>query len=560
MKAGALYQYRLDGGDLLVADLASRFQPRGPHGPSEVIDPSRFEWTDGDWKGVPQAGQVFYELHIGTFTPAGTFAGAIQKLPQLVDIGVTAIEVMPVAEFPGEFGWGYDGTHLFAPTRLYGRPDDFRRLVNAAHKLGLGVILDVVYNHFGPDGNYVREFAPQFQSKIHKTEWGEPFNFDGEECGPVREFFVENAGYWVDEFHVDGLRIDATQAMTDDSETHVLGEINHAVREAGKGRSTFVMGENEPQEVKLLRTPEEGGDGLDALWNDDLHHALRVALTGKNEGYFIDYRGTPRELVAAAKWGFLYQGQQYIWHGHRRGTPTLGIDRHRFISFLENHDQIANSGRGRRVHQLTGPAKYRAATAYLLLIPATPMLFQGQEWGSSKPFVYFADHSPELSQAVRQGRREALARFRSQAGDEGQSLVGDPASPAAFAGCKLDWAERAARPESVAMHRDLIALRKGDPTLARGTIDGATLTDSAFLIRFFGEGGDDRLLVVNLGRDESYEPCPEPLLAPPAGASSWEVLWSSESVAYGGQGTPPLDTDKGWYFPGESAVLLTPKR
>jgi len=556
---GARYQFRLDGGEQFP-DLASRSQPDGPHGASQVVDPTAFRWTDQNWKGVPETGQVLYELHVGTFTPAGTWAAAADQLPALVDVGVTAVEVMPVAEFPGRFGWGYDGVQLFAPTHLYGTPDDMRAFVDRAHALGLGVILDVVYNHFGPDGNYVDAFAPQFHSKKHKTDWGEPFDFDGPGSGPVREFFVANAGYWVDEFHLDGLRLDAIQAIFDDSAEHVVAAITRKVREAAKGRATYVMGENEPQDANLVRPPDAGGCGLNALWNDDLHHAARVALTGKNEGYFTDYLGSPQEFVSAAKWGFLYQGQQYRWHQRRRGSPALDVPKHRFVTFIENHDQIANSGRGSRVHQVSSPAKYRAMTAYLLLGPGTPMLFQGQEYASTKPFLYFADHNPELAELIHEGRKKELQRFRSQSAPDVLALVADPADPATFAACKLDPAERAARGPWLALHRDLLALRKADPAFRPGTaLDGAVLGAAAFVLRYFVPGGGDRLLVVNLGRDVTLEPAPEPLLAPPGGGGAgWGVLWSSENPKYGGNGTAPLDTDQRWEIPGEAAVLLGP--
>lgn len=553
---GARYRLRLDGGSSLFPDPASRFQPSGPHGPSQVVDPARFEWTDANWAGVSDEGQVLYELHIGTFTPEGTFAAAAARLPQLAELGVTAVEVMPVADFPGHFGWGYDGTCLFAPTRLYGTPDDFRKLVDAAHALGLGVILDVVYNHFGPDGNYIREFAPQFLSTVHKTEWGEPFNFDGPDSGPVREFFVANAGYWIDEYHIDGLRLDATQAIFDDSPSHILTEVACRAREAAGRRAIYIMGENEPQDANLVRSREKGGCGLDAIWNDDLHHAARVALSGKNEGYFMDYRGTPQEFVSAAKWGFLYQGQQYRWHNRRRGRPAFDIPRHRFVAFLENHDQVANSGRGYRVNQMTSPSRFRALTAYLLLIPATPMLFQGQEYASTKPFLYFADHHPELSAMVFSGRKEAMRRFRSQAGPEGMSLVPDPADPKTFERSKLDPAERDARPEWLALHHDLLKLRKSDPAFRSAIVDGAVLGPAAFVLRFFVPNDADRLLVVNLGRDLHLDPAPEPLLAPPDANAHWHPVWSSEDPKYGGHGTAPLDTDDNWWVPGEAAVVL----
>lgn len=557
---GARYRFRLDGGPGLFADPASRFQPEGPHGPSQVVDPHRFEWTDAKWRGVPQRGQVLYEMHIGTYTPEGTWAAAAARLPELAELGITAVEVMPVADFPGRFGWGYDGTCLYAPTRLYGGPDDFRRFVDAAHATGLGVILDVVYNHFGPDGNYIREFAPQFLSTIHTTEWGEPFNFDGPDSGPVREFFVANAGYWIDEYHIDGLRLDATQAIYDDSKDHVLSAIGREVRKAGRGRATFVMAENEPQDANIVRHPDAGGYGLDAVWNDDLHHAARVALTGKNEGYYTDYLGAAQEFVSAAKWGFLYQGQRYRWRNERRGRPALDIPRHQFVTFLENHDQVANSGRGLRVNQMTSPSRFRAATAYLLLIPATPMLFQGQEYASTRPFLYFADHAPELSALVHQGRREVMSKFRSQSGPEGVALVPDPSDVATFERCKLDHGERDARPEWLALHADLLKLRRTDPAFGTSRLDGAVLNQVAFVLRFFGDvPGDDRLLVVNLGRDLHLDPAPEPLLAPPHAGTHWQVVWSSEDPRYGGQGTAALDTDDNWQVPGEAAVVLAPR-
>jgi maltooligosyltrehalose trehalohydrolase len=553
---GARYRFKLDGGPALFPDPASRFQPDGPHGPSQVIDPHSFVWNDRDWRGVPAEGQVLYELHVGTFTPEGTWAAAGARLPELASLGVTAVEVMPVADFPGRFGWGYDGTCLFAPTRLYGTPDDFRRFVDAAHAAGLGVILDVVYNHFGPDGNYIREFAPQFLSTRHTTEWGEPFNFDGPDSGPVREFFLANAAYWIDEFHIDGFRLDATHTIVDDSPQHILAAIACAARDAARGRSVYLTGENEPQDTNLVRAHEAGGCGLDAIWNDDLHHAARVALTGKSEGYFTDYRGSPQEFVSAAKWRLLYQGQQYRWHKRRRGRPAFDIPRHRFVAFLENHDQVANSGRGLRLHQMTGPGRLRALTAYLLLIPSTPMLFQGQEYASTRPFLYFADHHPDLAALVFHGRRESMRRFRSQATAEGLRLVPDPADPHTFERCKLDPAERSLRGEWVALHKDLLALRKSDPAFRGATLDGAVLGQAAFVLRFFVPGGGDRLLVVNLGRDLHFDPAPEPLLTPPEIGTHWHPIWSSEDPKYGGHGTAPLDTEDNWQIPGEAAVVL----
>ncbi len=381
-------------------------------------------------------------MHIGTFTPEGTYAAAAERLPLLADVGVTVIELMPVADFAGRFGWGYDGVDLWAPTHLYGRPDDLRRFVDRAHALGIGVILDVVYNHFGPDGNYLTQFSNTYFSDKYENEWGEPINFDGPGSAGVRELCVENAGYWVQEFHFDGLRLDATQQIFDASPDHLVAAIARRVRAAAGGRGCLLVAENEPQETRMVRAPEAGGYGLDALWNDDFHHAARVALTGHNEAYYSDYRGTPQEILSAVKWGYLYQGQRYAWQNERRGTPALDLPANAFVTFLENHDQVANSVRGERLTTLTSPGMLRAMTAVVLLGPATPMLFQGQEWGSTRPFVYFADHKPELAKAVDEGRRKFLSQFPSCATEAAQAQVLTPHHEATFAACKLDWAER----------------------------------------------------------------------------------------------------------------------
>ena len=341
---GTLYRFRLDEGTALYPDPATRFQPQGPHGPSQVIDPAAFSWTDQAWRGCGLEGQIIYEMHIGTFTLEGNLQAATERLPALAEIGVTVLEVMPLADFPGRFGWGYDGVDLYAPTRLYGTPDDLRRFVDRAHALGIGVILDVVYNHLGPDGCYHKQFAPAYFTDRYKNEWGEPLNFDGDDSGPVREYFIANAGYWIDEFHLDGLRLDATQQIFDSSPENILTAIGRRVREAAAGRATLLVAENEPQNVKLVRPVDQGGNGLDMLWNDDYHHSAMTVLSGHNEAYFTDYLGAPQEFVSAAKWGSLYQGQRYKWQKNRRGAPTTGLNPAAFVNFLQNHDQVANSG------------------------------------------------------------------------------------------------------------------------------------------------------------------------------------------------------------------------
>jgi maltooligosyltrehalose trehalohydrolase len=558
--SGTLYRYQLDDRDTLYPDPASRFQPNGPHGPSQVIDPGTFPWTDEAWPGVRLEGQVIYEMHLGTFTQEGTWEAACHELTELAQAGITLIEVMPVAEFAGRFGWGYDGVDLFAPSHLYGPPDDCRRFVDRAHAVGLGVILDVVYNHVGPDGNYLERFAAEYFTDRYGTEWGKAINFDGQSAGPVREFFLANTAYWVDEFHFDGLRLDATQNIYDRSPEHILSAIGRRVREAAPGRSTLIVAENEPQQTKLVRPSSQDGYGLDALWNDDFHHSAMVALTGHNEAYYTDYRGTPQEFISALKWGYLYQGQWYKWQKQRRGTPTFGLKPATFVTFIQNHDQVANSSSGRRCHQLTSPGRYRAMTAMMLLGPGTPMLFQGQEFGASSPFYFFADHHQELASQVRRGRVEFLRQFPSIARPEVQSRLPDPGDPRTFERSKLDLSERQRHTATYALHKDLLKLRRQDAVLRAqrpGGVDGAVLGAQAFVLRFFAEDGHDRLLLVNLGRDLHFDPAPEPLLAPPENMG-WQTLWSSEDPCYGGGGTPPLETEDNWHIPGEAAVVLFP--
>ncbi len=559
-RAGSRYKYRLDSEEL-CPDPASRFQPEGPHGSSEIVDPRAFAWTDRKWGGVSLPHQVIYEMHIGTFTQQGTWSSAEAELPQLAETGVTVLEVMPVAEFPGRFGWGYDGVQWFAPAHIYGCPDDFRRFVDRAHALRLGVILDVVYNHLGPDGNYLEKFAPQYFCE-KTTDWGKAINFDGDDSGPVREFVIANARYWTDEFHLDGLRLDATQDIHDCSEDHILRAMAREVRERCAPRDVIFIAENEPQEVKLVKAPEERGYGLDALWNDDFHHAAMVALSGHNEAYYTDYLGTPQEFISSVKYGYLYQGQPYKWQRKRRGTPGLDIHPAAFITFIQNHDQIANSAYGKRCHALSSPGKLRAITALLLLAPGTPMLFQGQEFAASSPFLFFADHGSKLAEEIRVGRAEFLAQFPSLATPEMQDRFADPGDPATFERCKLDHSERDTHRAIYDLHCDLLKLRRTEPVFRaqkRHGVDGAVLSPEAFLLRFFGQHGDDRLLLVNLGVDLHLDPAPEPLLAAPDD-SEWMTQWSSEDPKYGGIGTPPLDSEENWRIPGHAAVLLKPNR
>jgi maltooligosyltrehalose trehalohydrolase len=553
--AGTRYRYRLDGDTF--ADPASRFQPEGVFGPSEVVDATRFRWHDAAWRGVSLPGQVVYEMHVGTFTREGTWQAAIERLPLLAETGISLIELMPLAEFPGQFGWGYDGVFPYAPTHLYGTPDDFRAFVDRAHALRIGVILDVVYNHLGPEGSVFRAYAPQYFSTRYQGEWGDPLNFDDADSGPVREFFGRNGSYWIETFHLDGLRLDATQGVHDASAENILAVIGRDARAAAAGRSIVLIAENEPQQTRLVRPISQGGYGLDALWNDDFHHSAFVAATGRREAYYSDQCGSAQELVSAAKRGFLFQGQRYAWQKGPRGSSSRGLPPSAFVTYLENHDQLANSGDGSRLRHNTAPGTYRALSALFLLMPGTPMLFQGQEFGASTPFLYFADLSPELAQAVQRGRAEFVSQFASLAAPEMQARLAPPHDPDTFARCKLDWEGR--DPQVAQLYRDLIALRRRDAAFrlqAEGALDGAVLGQQLFMLRFFTPNPvDERLLLVNLGADHVVTSIPDPLAAPPDGLV-WRTEWSSESPAYGGLGTPTVVHDEGWYITGHAAIVL----
>ena len=496
-KSGDRYGFGLGRQTRLLPDPASRFQPDGPEGLSELVDQQTYAWRDEAWPGVKLPGQVIYELHVGTFTSEGTWDAAARGLDELADLGITLLEVMPVNEFVGSFGWSYDGVNLFAPTRLYGRPDDFRRFVDKAHAVGVGVLLDVVYNHFGNCGNCFQQFTKRYFTDRYKNEWGEAINFDGPGSRGVREFFLTNVRYWIDEFHVDGFRIDATQQFFDESETHILTELTQAARAAAK-KPILLIAENEPQNVRMVRPAERGGHGMDAVWNDDFHHSAMVRLTGSTDGYYHDYRGHASEFVAMAKRGYLYQGQRYPWQNKRRGTPTTGLSAPTFVNYLQNHDQIANSARGERAHRLTGPARYRAMTGLFLLMPQTPLIFQGQEFCASTPFLYFNDSSGEIGQSVIAGRKKFLRQFKSLATPEIQAQLIDPTERETFERCKLIPSKRQAHQQWRLLHKDLLRLRREDPVFRcqdAKQLDGSAITGDALLLRYFDEAGEDRLVI-----------------------------------------------------------------
>ena len=560
---GTRYRFRVNADQNCYPDPASRFQPDGPHGSSCIIDPTKFPWSDAQWPGLKMKGQIIYEMHVGTFTKEGVWRDAAEQLSELARIGITVIEMMPIADFPGRFGWGYDGVDLFAPSHLYGTPDDLRAFVDRAHSLGVGVILDVVYNHFGPDGNYLGIFSDDYLVRGKEHEWGDVINFDGQNSGPVREFFITNARYWIEEFHFDGFRFDATHAIHDQSKEYIIGTVGHAAREAAGARSIILIAENDLQESKMTLPRNAGGDDLDGMWNDDFHHSAIVALTGTNVGYYSDYSGTPQEFISAAKYGFLYQGQALSWRKVLRGTPAFGVTAEAFVCFLENHDQIANTGLGRRPRFQTLPGPYRAMTALLLLGPWTPLLFQGQEFGASSPFLYLADvGDASVRDATRKGRAQLLAPFLSLSEARTLRSLPPPDDPKAFSRCKLDLSERQKNRELYELHIDLLKLRSEDSRFRQqcsDEIDGAVLGTSSFVLRYFSEAEDDRLLIVNFGERRILHPASEPLLAPPPD-HRWETLWTSDSSRYGGVGAVATATPEQWILPAETTVAFRSMR
>ncbi|MDX1431099.1 MAG: malto-oligosyltrehalose trehalohydrolase [Gammaproteobacteria bacterium] len=461
---GTRYRYRIDG-DRLVPDPASRFQPDDVHGPSEVIDARAWPWQDAEWRGRPWEETVLYELHVGAFTARGDFEGVRERLGYLADLGVTAIELMPIGDFPGARNWGYDGVLPFAPDSRYGTPDELKALVESAHASGLMVFLDVVYNHFGPEGNYLHAYAPRFFTDRHRTPWGEAIDFDGPHRAPVREFFINNALYWLEEYHVDGLRLDAVHAIADDCDPDILVELAARVRKGpGARRFVHLVLENDDNAARYLeRDRALRARRYTAQWNDDLHHALHVLATGERDGYYADYADAPaRHLGRCLAEGFAYQGERSAHRGGRaRGEPSAHLPATAFVGFLQNHDQIGNRALGERIGALAGKRAVRAAHAVVLLAPSIPLLFMGEELDAPEPFLFFCDFEPELAAAVRRGRRAEFARFAAFADSAARRGIPDPGDPGTFARCVLDW-DRPSAPghrETHALVRELLALR-----------------------------------------------------------------------------------------------------
>ncbi|MFY9842429.1 MAG: malto-oligosyltrehalose trehalohydrolase [Terriglobales bacterium] len=463
LKPGMQYRFRIDGTQT-VPDPASRFQPLDVHGPSEVIDPDAFDWQDHTWHGRAWEEAVIYELHVGAFTPAGTFAAASDRLDYLAELGITALELMPVADFPGQRNWGYDGVYPFAPDSVYGRPEDLKEFIQSAHSRGMMVLLDVVYNHFGPEGNYLGCYAPQFFTDRHRTPWGNGINFDGLESRTVRDFFIHNALYWLNEYHFDGLRLDAVHAIADDSGPDILTELAEVVRGDTPDRQVHLILENDRNQARYLeRTARCRPHTYTSQWNDDIHHAVHVLITGEKDGYYVDYSQHPLDqLGRCLVEGFAYQGEPSLHrNGNTRGEPTASLPLNAFVSFLQNHDQVGNRAFGERITKLADPRAVRAAVAILMLAPSPPLLFMGEEFGAETPFLFFCDFEKHLATAVTAGRRSEFAQFKEFSDPAARERIPDPNAATTFEASCLHWSE-IAQPHHqkwLAFYRQLLRLR-----------------------------------------------------------------------------------------------------
>ncbi|WP_221930967.1 malto-oligosyltrehalose trehalohydrolase [Telmatospirillum sp. J64-1] len=549
--AGCRYSFRVDG-DLHVPDPASRWQPEDVHGPSEIIDPQAFDWQDGEWKGRPWEEAVLYELHVGTFTEEGTFAAIEKKLDYLADLGVTAVELMPVADFPGSRNWGYDGVLHFAPDSRYGRPEDLKRLVQACHARGLMAFLDVVYNHFGPDGNYLHVYAKKFFTDKHQTPWGAGINYDDEHSEVVRDFFVHNALYWLEEYHFDGLRFDAVHAIKDDSERHFLYELAERVREEfQEQREIHLVLENDDNAARFLDRDKETGHArhFTAQWNDDIHHVLHTIATGEDGGYYADYADDPlNKLGRCLAQGFAFQGEASPYRqGEKRGEPSAHLPPLSFVSFIQNHDQVGNRAMGERITALASREQVRAVAALYLMAPSIPMLFMGEEWAAREPFYFFCDFEGELSEAVREGRRKEFAGFPQFADPKAREAIPDPTSHDTFAACILDWTAATAEQheEMRDFYREALRTRRREITwrLAgmQGGSGGYELLGGRVLQASWMLGDSSRLEVIaNLGPEPARieeEPEGTFLFATHPDAAEDLPPWSVAWYLHGGEGS-----------------------
>lgn len=554
LTAGTRYAYRVDGGGPFP-DPCSRSQPDGVHAASEVVEPGAFTWHDGDWRPPEAHELVVYECHVGTFTSEGTFAAAIAQLPRLRDLGVTAIELMPVASFAGRRGWGYDGVALFAPHAAYGGPQGLRQLVDAAHAAGLAVILDTVYNHFGPSGNYTGLYSDSYQTPRHVTPWGGALNFEGEHGREVRRFVVENLLHWRHEYHLDGFRLDATHAIIDDSPRHILAELSDAARAATwHGHEPYLIAETHENDVRYLQPTTEGGFGFDAVWADDFHHAARTLLTKEREGYYAAFTGTTAELGTVVSRGFLYEGQLDPLTNTPRGTRARSQPWYQFTYCLQNHDQVGNRAFGDRLHHVTGLPDYLALSLFFLLIPQMPLLFQGQEFLASTPFLYFTDHERELGELVTKGRRQEFAGFVTFNSPHLRELIPDPQAATTFqrSVLRLDEAEYGLGRLCRDLYTAALDVRANDPVLRVARATRAPIVARAngdSLALNITAAGSSRVVLLNVGQETDIA-LPED--------SAWQVVLDTGEPRFGGNGRAVALRRGGAQVPGHHAALLRP--
>ncbi len=501
-RAGERYRFRMDDHDPWP-DPCSRWQPDGVHGPSMLIDPHAFRWTDAEWRGVPRHRLVIYELHVGTFTSEGTFAAAMQRLPELITLGVTAIELMPVAAFPGTRNWGYDGAALFAPSECYGHPDDLRALVDRAHALGLAVLHDVVYNHLGPDGAYLAAYMPTFFTDRHESPWGRGINLDGPRCEDVRRLICDNALHWLIDYHFDGLRFDATHALTDDSPEHILAQLAREIAVHVRDREVHLIAEDDRNLDVLLHPVANGGYGMSGVWADDFHHSIRRHVAGDHEAWFSDFTGDTAEIARAVRDGWVFSGQHAAHHGGLRGTSPVNVPIAAPVICLQNHDQVGNRAHGERLHHQVSPAAWLAASALLLTAPETPLLFMGQEWAASSPFLFFTDHGDELGALVVVGRRSEFGRFAAFSDPRTRELIPNPQEEATWRRCVLDWDERNSPPHAhvLAETTALLAIRASHLCVPRDRtrVRCEPLGAETILLRQPSALGGELLTLVDLG-------------------------------------------------------------
>ncbi|HEY2386561.1 MAG TPA: malto-oligosyltrehalose trehalohydrolase [Candidatus Binatia bacterium] len=559
-RPGDRYAYFLDGQGPFP-DPASRFQPDGPDGASEIVDPEHFAWTDHGWRGVCLEDLVLYELHVGTFTPEGTFAAAAEHLAYLRDLGVSAVELMPIAEFPGARNWGYDPAALFAVSHVYGGPDGLCAFVDAAHHVGLGVVVDVVYNHFGPAGAYAPVFSRHVLTDRHRSAWGDGVNLDGEGSRHTRDFLIENAQMWLHEYHLDGLRLDATHALADDGPRHFLTELAARARAGIQGRTVLLIAEDDRNLAHLVQPEAEGGMGLDAVWADDFHHQMRRLLAGDGDGYFGDFSGTVRDVATTLRQGWFYTGQHSRHCGERRGTDPGALGPRQAIICLQNHDQVGNRAMGDRLTDVVDLAAYRAASVLLVCAPETPLLFMGQEWAARTPFRYFTDHEPSLGAAVTEGRRREFAAFAAFATPAARSRIPDPQALATFRSSRLSWREARHEPHAgvLRLYKCLLALRRILPALRDARREGfavQAIDDATIALRRDAQDGEVLLAIVRLAGAGSC-------VVPPAlvdGVPRWSVVLTTEEARFAADPTPPrlrsgpLRID----FTRPSAIILVP--